>query len=270
MKKVLLSVLLMCLLPACSVETESEIVPETNTSQGGEVGPFDLKVSGSGESVENTFSISVAQDEGKVEFLLPPAGQTLWMKMRSNVTSVTDCDSESVEVVHAWRNKEDGNLKILEKGDYFSTLPNERSELVVLFKNIGACTQLTYSSIIDEVTDPLEKPKSWSFNVDSDIRGVWENETEAIEMEVNNTWMSISSNKAGFCFKSYDYPVTDVSQTPHFIGLSSSNNFLCSYDHFIDAQGEGLDITCHTISSWSSTAIRSAAPTPSSPTRPTG
>jgi hypothetical protein len=253
MKKYIYCFIICSTFLACSAKVE-DASPAENPYQT-DVGPFELKLSNDTTTQNNSFAVPISQDEGKVEFEFAPKEKTTWMKIRLSDTSAGDCDVKKIEVVKLWRSFKNDPGKIVMDGEMFSAKPQEDGQLTIFFKNITQCSSLAFNMLVDHVNKPSEIPKSWSYDLESALEGTWYSANKDVMLAVTNEYVTLESSGSGYCLVSQEYPMTDITQLPHWLGVFN-NKLLCSYTPTQEGDKPAIILSCPVISGWVCNGIK--------------
>jgi apolipoprotein N-acyltransferase len=132
-------------LAACGKSAdEPKPVPPPEQSQGA-VGPFEIIVPEDGKALDHSFSVNLAQAEGKTEYFITQKTE-MDIVLTSASAAIIGCDPAQVKFDHYWFAKADDQFGFpISVGTKFRAKANQRGLLLVVFRQMNGCKSLGYS-----------------------------------------------------------------------------------------------------------------------------
>lgn len=243
------SLLILCLMISACGKPKAKDVPQGKA--GGDVGPYDLVLSGENENKQNSFSASINQEEGAVDFFLPNGDAAQFLELTTYSAQVTGCNANDVQVTPVWYTSESSPQGVLiSNGMTMMTTPRTRSLLRMVFQRMKGCTQLNFSMVVRKLNVGIPQPM-----VDPQLSGTWVSTTSpglTLTLGAGSTVLTWQEVKNGsFTCSRTLYPSTAPEAMGGWI-VTSGAALICKYA-FLTANRTEMDVTCHGTNSFGCT-----------------
>jgi len=246
MKKILI---IACLILTACGKPKAKDVPQEKT--GGDVGPYDLVLSGETESKPNAFSASINQEDGKVDFYLPNGAAAQYLVLHSFNAQVVGCNANGVQAVPVWYASEsDAQGELVAAGSTLMTSMNTRSLLRMVFRGMKGCTQLNFSMVVRKLEVGALQP-----SLETALAGMWTHQAPGnhqINLLPGSSalgWLE-SRGTTYTCDRTF-YPASSIFPNGGWLVFSGAS-MICKYS-FANATKREMDMNCWGTNTWGCT-----------------